>query len=124
MHKVHLEEFMYPCAHYALQRTGMPGSISELLSTFGSEYNEATVQHGDILMWEQEPKYEEVATTILANGRVITSQATKDRHYGVYEANGYVSDLSFDKHSAIPKIRVRMLSELREPSRVITRIHE
>ena len=102
----------------------MPGSISELLSTFGSEYNEATVQHGDILMWESEPKYEEVATTILDSGRVITSQATKDRHYGVYEANGYVSDLSFDKHSAIPKIRVRMLSELREPSRVITRIHE
>lgn len=41
MHKVHLEEFMYPCAHYALQRTG---SISELLSTFGSEYNESTVR--------------------------------------------------------------------------------
>lgn len=84
MHKVHLEEFMYPCAHYALQRTGMPGSISELLSTFGTEYNEATVQHGDILMWESGPTHEEVATTILDNGRVITSQVTKDRHYGVY----------------------------------------
>ena len=124
MHKVHLEEFMYPCAHYALQRTGMQGSISELLSTFGSEYSEATVQHGDIVMWENEPTHEEVSTTILANGRVITSQATKDRHYGVYEGGGYVSDLAFDTHSDIPKIRVRELSELREPSRVITRINE
>ena len=124
MHKVHLEEFMYPCAHYALQRTGMPGSISELLSTFGSEYNEATVRPGDIVMWENEPTHEEVATTILDSGLVITSQATKDRHYGVYEGGGYVSDLAFDKHSDIPKIRVRELSELREPSRVITRIHE
>ena len=124
MHKVHLEEFMYPCAHYALQRTGMPGSISELLSTFGAEYSEATVQRGDILMWESAPTHEEVATTILDNGRVITSQVTKDRHYGVYEAGGYVSDLAFDKGSAIPKIRVRVLSELREPNRVITRIHE
>ena len=124
MHKVHLDEFVYPCAHYALQRSGLSGSIAELMSAFGEEFFENTLRAGDIVVWDCAHHTEEVAVTILECGRVVTSQVRKAVHYGVYEGGGLVSDLTFVEGSAIPKIRVRVLSELKQPDRVITRVVE
>ena len=121
MKNMYLEDFAYPCVCYAKRRTESPLPIKDILELSCERYTATTILNiGDIVVWQhnRDIKITDVMLTIM-DKCVITTKARFDRHFGVYEGDGMVSDLTFDSDNYHPRIRLMPLSEHPTPRDII-----
>lgn len=124
MKDIYLENFAYPCVSYVKMRTGSCCSIEQLLSMPCNRYTATTIlEKGDVVVWRHnmDIKITDVMLTIGEHG-VITTKARFDRHFGVYEGGGFVSDLTFDNDNHHPRIRLMQMSEHPTPREFIRNV--
>lgn len=112
-----LKQFFFPCVTYVLERTGINESPGDFVS--GKKWNIVSfdidmVTIGDIVCWSNDSLITEVTLEIV-DGVPISERIAINNHYGVYEGNGLVSDLTIDGDSYAPRIRVRDVRKSREP---------
>ena len=116
-----INEFAFPCATYALRRTGNKEDVWNLMDLKGWDkisFSPKELKGNDIVCWVQ-LGYETDITIEIENGIPITKSICVKKHFGVYEGNGLISDITVDTGSYCPNIRVRKLSEIREPSYIV-----
>lgn len=111
MNAVDLTDITYPCATYALRRIGSHWPVERLLNFPPEPFTELNV--GDILVWDRLDSPEETSAYIMdEHGRPISRSVAYNRHLGVYEGDGVVSDVKFIGELGIPNIRMKRLSEM------------
>ena len=123
---VDIFKFYNLCAVYVLERSGSRRSLEDLLSTYGRPFLIwDDIDVGDILVWNvKEQIYKDYATQIVGSS-IITPTLRINKHFGVMENNGFVSDLAFTKDefgNQHPFIRMRSCIYLRDPDYVVKRI--
>ena len=122
MQDVSLIEFAYPCALYAIRRTGRTCSLRDLMEAEGTHFTTVEdLNPGDILVWERD-KNENISNCTLTMGvrGPITTKIQQHRHFAVYEGDGLASDTTFEgTNTFYPTIRLMPLSERVFPTRVI-----
>lgn len=122
MQDVSLIEFAYPCALYAIKRTGAAFSVQELMEAEGTHFTTVEdLNPGDILVWERD-KHENISDCVLTIGSrgPITTKIQQHRHFAVYEGDGLASDTTFEGTTTFyPVIRLMPLTERVFPTRVI-----
>ena len=118
---VDMTDVAFVCATYCMRRIGYMGTIHEFLLIEPEKYTTTTdVLIGDILVWNTNDSRGEVPALEICKGTIISSFIKFDRHYGIFEGNGLVSDVRLMGDMMIPNIRFRRLSDLlREPDGVI-----
>lgn len=109
-----LPEFVYPCATYVVKRLGIDMSPIDLYDFPGEKFEEGvTVLHpGDVLIWDW--RKDSPATDVvlgMSEKGPITSKQKYGRHFGVYEGNDIVSDITFYGDSTTPFIRQMFLDD-------------
>lgn len=116
MKDVYLEEFAYPCARYAVLRTGCKYSVRYIMETALLEkYTTIScLKIGDIVVWEKD-KGEENANLTICDKSIITTRLFYGRHIGVYEGKGLVSDLVFIHETYYPTIRLKKMCDYPNP---------
>jgi hypothetical protein len=110
---VFLADFAYPCVAYIIQRLGLSHDIEAILLIHGERYNATTtLEIGDVLVWERSDSLTiSDATLTIGKHGPVTTKLRLGRHFGVYEGNGLVSDITFDGDTYYPRIRLMPLSE-------------
>ena len=122
MKNVYLENFAYPCVAYVIERLGLSCSIKELFNIEGSPYsNSVELEVGDIVVWVRSDEFSE-ATLTMKECSPVSTKINLNKHFGVYEGNGLVSDITFDSNNFYPRIRLMPLTERQFPQRYI-RLH-
>ena len=121
MESVFLEDFAYPCVAYVIRRLGLEQEIKQLFVATGEEYSSTTnLIPGDIIIWEYSSGITEGNVTLTMGTRgPITTKFFLGRHFGVYEGDGLVSDLTFNKDDYQPHIRLMSLLEHPRPERFL-----
>lgn len=121
---VFLSDFLYPCATYVVKRLGLSMSPISLYAFPAEKLKEdelSNLQIGDVVIWDwrkNEPPSEVVLS--ISNKGPVTSKQYRGRHYGVYEGNGIVSDITFYGDSTTPCIRQMYLHDKKtDPVEVI-----
>lgn len=106
---VFLSDFLYPCATYVVKRLGLNISPISLYAYPAEKFEEdklTTLQKGDVLIWDWnvDTPPTEVVLGMSEQGP-ITYKKKYGRHFGVYEGNDIVSDITFYGDSVMPFIR-------------------
>lgn len=116
MKAVDLTDITYPCATYALRRVGSHWPVERLINFPPEPFFELNV--GDVLVWDRLDSPKEMSAYVIdERGRPISRVVAYNRHFGVFEGDGVVSDVKFIGEPAIPNIRMRRLSEVaRQPT--------
>ena len=116
MKAVDLTDITYPCATYALRRVGSHWPVERLINFPPEPFFELNV--GDVLVWDVLDSPKEMSAYVIdEHGRPISRVVAYNRHFGVFEGDGVVSDVKFIGELVIPNIRVRRLSEMaRQPT--------
>lgn len=103
------EEFLYPCATYVVKRLGLAISPVSLYAYPAEKFEDdgsTTLFKGDVLIWdwnEDTPPTDVVLG--MSDQGPITYKKKYGRHFGVYEGNDIVSDITFYGDSVTPFIR-------------------
>ncbi|MFV0347709.1 MAG: hypothetical protein ACK5JO_03905 [Halodesulfovibrio sp.] len=121
MKNLFLIEFAYPCVAYVIKRLGLSVDIERILAMRGERYSSTTpLMDGDIVVWERSdgPHVSDATLTFSQRGP-ITTRLHLGRHFGVYEGEGLVSDLTFDGDTYYPRIRLMLLADHPFPKEVI-----
>ena len=117
LNDVDISDFYSFCGLYAIRRTGNRFTLGQLLKEEGTRFTSINdLKIGDILVWETHNSY------VLKNNVLFTVSVNNSKHFGVYEGNGIVSDLSFQSdfdHNQRPVLRMRELEKLTPPDRII-----
>ena len=118
---VDMTDVAFVCATYCMRRIGYMGTIHEFLLIEPEKYTTTTdVLIGDILVWNIDNAEGEVPALEICKATIISSFTKFNKHYGVFEGNGLVSDIRLMGDMLIPNIRFRRLSGLlREPDGII-----
>lgn len=122
LNDVDISDFYCFCGLYAVWRTGVKFTLGELLKEEGTQFTSINdLKIGDILVWEcNGPRV--TYPSKIKNNVLLTVSVNNNKHYGVYEGNGVVSDLSFLSdfdHNQWPILRMRELEKLTLPDKVI-----
>lgn len=121
MNSVYLANFAYPCVSYVIQRLGLPHDIERILACRGESYSASTkLNAGDIIIWERKdgPHISDATLTIGERGP-ITTKLRLGIHFGVYEGDGMVSDVTFDGDTYYPRIRLMGLHHHPTPKEIL-----
>lgn len=122
MQDVMLEEFMWPCVHYAIKRTGSPMKPSAVLELPRREFTGTqSLQWGDIVVWKSKQRknpFIEMTAEFRDGVGPVVRRFKDDFHVAVYEGNGFFSDVSI-RGNKRPTIRVFRLDDRRSPDEVI-----
>ena len=110
MNPVDISEYLYNnCLSYALKRTG----IDKLEDCIEISWNDNLLPK-DILMWKcDDAGYFTQPMKITEDGKIIFISISENKHYAVYEGDGFVSDLSY--LDSKPILRMRELNKLTAP---------
>lgn len=112
---VELEDFIYPCFAFVKRRIGKPNMTYEefnQLKEYPCPDNLLDIPIGAVVKWHcnnGDNNWEEVQLT-LKRDRVVSTWANYNVHFGVYEGNGFVSDLCVGKD--VKYIRYREITEI------------
>lgn len=118
-----LTHFLFPCVTYVLQRTGVDQDPEEFMGGMGwdlSSYSRKAVQVGDIVCWANDQRITDVTLEIV-DGVPVSERIAVNNHYGVYEGDGRVSDLTIDGNDYAPRIRVMNVDRSRTPDFIVRR---
>lgn len=122
MQDVMLEEFMWPCVHYAIKRTGSPMKPSAVLALPRRRFTDTqSLQCGDIVVWESQRRKNPFTEMIAGfrDGVGPVMRRFKDNfHVAVYEGSGLFSDVTL-RGSKGPTINVFELDDWSSPDEVI-----
>jgi len=90
----------YNCLKYVLERGGysLPEltdtSLLEKFFTIRKYTKGEDIKIGELLLWDMDTSVLLWSKEITKEGLIITHRRASRRHVGIYEGNGYVSDLS------------------------------
>lgn len=119
MNTVDMTDFVYPCATYALRRTGSSKTIGQLLREPGMRYAPSKLEVGDIVCWKRTTDIETFDSVyLMAEHGPVTTKVVFDKHFAVYEGDGIISDTTYYNATA-PCIRQRKLNDVTEPDYII-----
>lgn len=121
--EVRLTAFLFPCVTYVLERVGVDQSPEEFMRGIGwklSTFTRKDVQVGDIVCWNKDQYLTDVTLEIVG-GVPVSERIVINNHYGVYEGNGLVSDLTINGDNYAPRIRVMSVDRSRTPDFIVRR---
>lgn len=122
LNDVDISDFYSFCGLYAVWRTRNRFTLGQLLKEEGTQFISINdLKIGDILVWETHDSYVSYPSKI-KNNVLLTVSVNNSKHFGVYEGDGIVSDLSFQSdfdHNQWPILRMRELEKLTLPDRII-----
>lgn len=121
LNDVMMEEYMYPCVHYALKRIGSVLSPSETMKLPRQEFKSVDdLERGDIVVWvskKRKPWIEMVIGMREGLGPVMR-RFKDDFHVAVYEGDGMFSDVTLRGKQG-PTVSVFPLTDWHAPDEVI-----
>lgn len=122
MKYVDLIQLAYPCAVYVLARLDVDAHVNDLMNCSYIQYDSIDdINRGDILVWEYHDRmYEDTVLAIDVCGPV-NKEILRNKHFALYEGNGFISDIVVWQTSDIPHIRMRKLDECTIPTGFITK---
>lgn len=116
LYDVDITDLYWDCAEYALRRTGSLLTLDTLLYSEGNKLRSwGELQVGDILCWFVPEVAHYHLPLQIKDRTLIAPSMSVARHFGVYEGDCYVSDLTFVKDC--PILRMREFSSLHLPNR-------
>lgn len=122
MQDVMLEEFMWPCVHYAIKRTGSTLKPSEVLALPRKEFTDTqSLQCGDIVVWASKRRknpFTEMTAGFREGVGPVMRRFKDNFHVAVYEGNGLFSDVTIRGNKG-PTISVFRLDDWSSPDEVI-----
>jgi hypothetical protein len=121
---MYLSEFVYPCITYVLRRKNIVQPPENLMTGEGWHILKFDLEHvevGDIVCWNSTPRTFD-ATLEIVKGIPISRRTTYDRHFGVYEGDKLISDLTTTNNEIVPRIRIRSLDSARHPDYIYRQV--
>lgn len=121
MKDVYLSEFSYPCIAYVKARLGLDINIEEILHAKREIYSpKIELCTGDVLVWQRHSGKGMTYDFLAVRGNCVFAKKTiTGVHFGVYEGQGIVSDLSCIGDKWNPIIRMMELNEHPYPVEII-----
>lgn len=113
-----IEDINYPCAVYALRRSGIKMSLADFYRA-GQPFSLHLCKPGAVLVWIMSNVSEEYVPQKMEGRTPISTSLLYDRHFAVYEGDDMVSDTFVENDDSLVRIRVRKLSDLRPPDLII-----
>lgn len=124
MKDVCLLDFAYPCVAYVIRRLGIDATVDRVMSLTTEPYAPSVdLNVGDVVIWDYKHDTK-VTDAVITMGKYgpITTRLAFTAHFGVYEGNGLVSDITYDDCSHFPCIRLMPLHGRGMPQRVLRRV--
>lgn len=122
MQDVMLEEFMWPCVHYAIKRTGSLLKPSAVLALPRRKFTDMkSLQCGDIVVWENRKRknpFTEMTAGFRDGVGPVVRRFKDNFHVAVYEGSGFFSDVTI-RGNKWPTISVFRLDDWNSPDEVI-----
>lgn len=111
-------DLYYPCALYALRRTGRNDiTVGQLLYQSSIPYEKSKLEPGDIVYWYVNPIHV-TANSVIENLTPIEYTHTIVKHFAVYEGDNLISETQYnDKH--YPYIRIKHLDSMEPPHYIV-----
>lgn len=113
-----IEDINYPCAVYALRRSGMKMSLDDFYCA-GQPFAPHLCKPGAVLVWTMSNRSREYVPQRMEGCTPVSTALLYDKHFAVYEGDHMVSDTVVIGSDPIVRIRVRKLSDLRPPDLII-----
>lgn len=119
LHDVDISDLNWPCAVYCMRRVGYKGTVREFLGEHIADYEEGKIERGSVLVWDI-TTWSDSPSWRMGNGAPISRHECVDRHYAVYEGDGFCSDVYFPPSSWHCSVRLYELRECEDaPSGVV-----
>lgn len=123
LHDVSCVDYMYPCATYAKRRLNLDISAEDLMEMSGTPYDKetSTLEVGDIIVWVRKntnTAFSDIHPLTIENNICLSSKVYENKHLGVYEGDGLVSDFTC---LPTPRLRFMKLSKRFTPTAIIKR---